>query len=565
MLEAITNWDKLSPEKRNALRWVFLRPTDPGGGYDSNQHLLPTLYGTTNFVFHYTIGTDGGAAADVPDLTDSDFSGVPDYIEDYASYFETSYGFQTVTRSFSPPPSDAAEPNDGNNRNPDGRYDVFVYDLGSGLYGVTYPKSSTSPTYSYIDVNKDYNWAPANDDPEGSAKGAMKVTAAHEFHHAIQFTYDVQEDVWWMETTATYMEDEVYPVVNDNYTYLDNWFEFSDTYGLTTFNGSHEYGNFIWAKRLSEDFGDDIIYDIWVEDQTADGLTAIDNVLQTRGSDLVDEFNSFGVADFFLEDSYVDGADYRSAVAGTTYGGVWIEYEYDAATDGLPFTIDSTNVSWDAWMDTWAADYITFGLDPATSDYWLFFDGLDTAVNYQVKLATKKGASISEQRLTLDAARDGWAHLPYDAYDDAVLVMENAGNTACSSPCWEVTITSTLPPDNDGDGVPDFSDNCPAWPNTDQSLPPWTVPADDSDCDGFMTADESSMGTDPLVACGAAAWPPDTTDDQVVDFQDLNAIVPFLFQPLAGNERYNLSVDGAIDLQDLNAVVPFLFQSCTPP
>ena len=50
-----------------------------------------------------------------------------------------------------------------------------------------------------------------------------------------------------------------------------------------------------------------------------------------------------------------------------------------------------------------------------------------------------------------------------------------------------------------------------------------------------------------------------------MDFQDLNAIVPFLFQSAAGNERYNLSVDSAIDFQDLNAAVPFLFQSYVPP
>ena len=38
----------------------------------------------------------------------------------------------------------------------------------------------------------------------------MRVTAAHEFFHAIQFAYDVDEDLWFMEGTATWVEDEVY-------------------------------------------------------------------------------------------------------------------------------------------------------------------------------------------------------------------------------------------------------------------------------------------------------------------------------------------------------------------
>jgi len=37
-----------------------------------------------------------------------------------------------------------------------------------------------------------------------------------------------------------------------------------------------------------------------------------------------------------------------------------------------------------------------------------------------------------------------------------------------------------------------------------------------------------------------------------------------LFTPSTGKERFNLLVDAVIDVQDLNAVVPFLFLSCQP-
>ena len=48
----------------------------------------------------------------------------------------------------------------------------------------------------------------------------LQVTVAHEFFHAVQFAYDAFEDAWFMEGTASWMEDEVYTDVNDNLQYL---------------------------------------------------------------------------------------------------------------------------------------------------------------------------------------------------------------------------------------------------------------------------------------------------------------------------------------------------------
>jgi len=454
ILEIREIWNKLSPKTKDQLKWVFLRPTDPGGGTDGNQHLLPQLYGTEHFLIHWTNGADGGLAEDAPPLTDSDANGTPDYIENLGAIFEYVLNFEISNRGFDMPPNDAGLPsNDANNRNPDGRYDIFVYDMDPyGYVQAEYLVWDTpeNDATSFIAVENDYAGFP------GTQLGCMQVTAAHEFHHAIQFGYDYEEKRWWMETTSTYMEDEVYPDINDNYQYLHDWFEYSDTYGLETFNGSHEYGNFIFAKRLSEDFGDDVIREIWVECQETDGLTAIDNVLSTKGSSLVEEFNNFTKANFFLEDTYVDGTDYRAAIDGilnpswdTTYDGVWLEYQYDEEVDGLPFIIDSTNVNCDAWMDKWAADYITIKMSGATPGYKITFDGLDSTTNYDVSLVTKKaGGIITTKEFSLNSDKDGSVFLPYDAaYTDIVLIIRNSGNTSTADPSWKVKIeeASVLP------------------------------------------------------------------------------------------------------------------------
>ena len=224
ILEIREIWNKLSPKTKAQLKWVFLRPTDPGGGTDGNQHLLPQLYGTEHFLIHWTNGADGGLAEDAPPLTDSDADGTPDYIENLGAIFEYVWNFEISNRGFDMPPNDADLPsNDENNRNPDDRYDIFVYDMNP--YGYAKPEYLVNETpendkTSFIAVENDYIGF------SGTQLECMQVTAAHEFHHAIQFGYDYEEKGWWMETTSVYMEDEVYPDINDNYQYLYNWFQY---------------------------------------------------------------------------------------------------------------------------------------------------------------------------------------------------------------------------------------------------------------------------------------------------------------------------------------------------
>ena len=97
-------------------------------------------------------------------------------------------------------------------------------------------------------------------------------------------------------------------------------------------------------------------------------------------------------------------------------------------------------------------------------------------------------------------------------------------------------VTPTPIADADSDGIPDSIDNCPHWPNATQQLPPWSIPASDSDCDGYsgttfviQRASEAFLGTDPIDKCAdtptpfdergpdfgepLSPWPPDINDD----------------------------------------------------
>src|SRR4029453_5199034 len=101
---------------------------------------------------------------------------------------------------------------------------------------------------------------------------ALRVTAAHEFFHAVQFAYDWKEDLWLMEGSAAWIEDEVYDGINDNRQYL----AFSPI-GQTTFwhaldwyhpNPSNPlslqvYGSWIFFRYLSERYSREIVRTIW--------------------------------------------------------------------------------------------------------------------------------------------------------------------------------------------------------------------------------------------------------------------------------------------------------------
>jgi hypothetical protein len=144
------------------------------------------------------------------------------------------------------------------------KFDVYLKDLPTGLYGFCVPeyyKPGTRKVASgYCVIDNDFSPEEFN----GTPLANLKVTLAHEFFHAIQFAYDINDDPWIYESTATWMEERYADQVNDNRQYLDVGQVRLSHIPLDTFaDAGIHYGNWVWWEYLSSRFGNGIVRQVW--------------------------------------------------------------------------------------------------------------------------------------------------------------------------------------------------------------------------------------------------------------------------------------------------------------
>ena len=182
---------------------------------------------------------------------DTDHDRIPNYVERVNTTMRRVWNFETRRLGYRKPLSDRATA--GRKRgNPNGRFDVYLAELGNvGLYGYCAPEGSARvhrlPGYCVLD--NDYARSQYG---SRNILNPLRVTAAHEFFHAIQFAYDVDEDLWFMEGTATWVEDEVFPTINDNRQYLAYSPIRYPRWSADYTSGLHRYGSWILFRFAAE-------------------------------------------------------------------------------------------------------------------------------------------------------------------------------------------------------------------------------------------------------------------------------------------------------------------------
>ena len=123
-------------------------------------------------------------------------------------------------------------------------------------------------TYVYCVLDNDYKprqFPP----PRASGTDGLDVTVAHEFFHAIQSSYTKTGSRWIREGTATWIEDEVFPRVDDNLAYLQVSPLTQPELPLDISNSVNdgddsEYGAWVFWRFLAEYFGTpDVVREVW--------------------------------------------------------------------------------------------------------------------------------------------------------------------------------------------------------------------------------------------------------------------------------------------------------------
>ncbi|HEX8104710.1 MAG TPA: MXAN_6640 family putative metalloprotease [Solirubrobacteraceae bacterium] len=285
------NLDALSPPDREAGEKLLQRPAD-GTDVDQDGIAWYTVEEETpdcspRFCIHW-VKTTGNAPVD---QTDTDGDGFPNYVENMLAVFEFVYAKEN-----GPAPGLAwpAPPSDGT-KGGDARKDVYIANIGKdGTYGYVAPDAGQNGKVqtSYQVMDNDYAEFP------GQPATALRVTAAHEYNHMVQFGINAKEPNWFFEATATWMEDQVYPAIDDYLQYIDPWAATLRT-PLTTFNDQQfQYGSSLIDHYLGKRFGPSVVRDAWTQSlATEEALASLDRVIPlSAGKSFAEAYGGFAAA-----------------------------------------------------------------------------------------------------------------------------------------------------------------------------------------------------------------------------------------------------------------------------
>jgi hypothetical protein len=457
--------------------FILRRPTDATD---------PDYYGTGvpvliydspagHFKIHYTENNTNG---DAVYGSDGNPSTIPAMVVDLATYLDSAWNQVINSMGYLQTPGDGTAGGDG-------KLDVYLKRIDA--YG--YTAWDTSPADVYIVLNNDYSVGfPQNFDPDGSMQGALKVAAAHEFFHTSQFQYTaLQENLWWMEATATWMEDQLYPMVKDyfyqvGYKYDDandngawdtgetwyrvdgvsvagtsgrpsKWFD-QPHYSLDSTSGNHEYGTVVWAKYLSEQYGAAIIRSVLERigsqpDSTA--LQALSDLFVSTGSSLPAQFIAF------------ESTNYRRAYVD---GGYYPLVRHDAMHISSPVGTSAT-------LDHLSARFYGIKASGSSTMLALTFTNMNSGNLAARVILTRVAGGYDEQDITLDASPVTTAISGFGTSATYVRAVVVVMNTSTSEDGISITMASS----NSDSGL-SVSFNGPA------PVSPTPLPQDSSSSEG---------------------------------------------------------------------------------
>ncbi len=276
------------------------------------------IYTSPSGYFEINYDTSGFNA--IPSY-DRDNNGIQDYLEFVGNAFDRAFDREILDLGY-------RRPLDVNGAERS-TYQVFCERLGGSLYGRTdlldeIPSLSGLNYVSEIVISTNFDFVEYPDitsDPVVRDSLAIEVTAAHEFNHASQLCYRIWLnesnsfflDIWFLESTATFMEEVVAGDVNDYLQYLPSLLQSSTQNMADQSNVSRIYGSSIFYMLLSEEYGNTIAREFWEEVLDLAPLEAVDANLRQRGSSLAAKWHEMAEWLFFSGNRTVSGQFFEDA------------------------------------------------------------------------------------------------------------------------------------------------------------------------------------------------------------------------------------------------------------
>lgn len=401
----------VSPQLREALLSPRIQEATFCDQEDGSQS-----YETANFIINYN------------DVAVLDIAAYAETLEYVLKTFVETYGFAK------PPLS---------SENPYGKYPVQIVDLGDELYGyvVTIDLVGDNPNTSDVEIEALASCMVLHNDysvfQNAGAELALQdlqATIGHEYFHAIQFGYgdpEGAEEAVWYESTAAYIEDEIYPGAASNYQYL-----YPD---LTT----------PWADQGSEN---NAVYSLWPIfryaaerhgglQQRAGGIAvmretwrnigagqnaydAYNNALKAKGSDIATNFQAAAISLRFMKDCAVTSPYCFSDASQMRAGRVG--YSNTGAIGAVGQAYNGS------LRDGFTANWI--GL-PNTGEYKIVVSNLASGGALKASLVAEVNGRLQVQHLSGTIAGGASASLPsYNVPAGATQVLLTVTNSDRSDP-----------------------------------------------------------------------------------------------------------------------------------
>jgi hypothetical protein len=336
LFDAKRNWDDLTPEAKEYVEKYINRPTLPPNNYISKSNKFQ--------IYYYTTGTDAVS------LTDANSNSVPDFVELVAKTLDSVYTVYQNTGFVMPYPVYPT-------KSTPTKFAVFLSgsEAGDGVYGYVQPeiKLGDNPSSSQIEKSAWSSYMVLRNEYVNFVGGdttiadiALKVTCAHEFMHAVQFSVAETMDTYFMEMAAVWAEQFIFPNFYDNIQYSmmftnpDISLDYDDDETSINDYSGHWYSTWYFLKYITTRYGNNILVSLYNNHISMNTYQSFNKELAKQGTDFKNTYFNTAITlgimnnNSSLSNIYYlqNAANYLTELA--KYGISHVKYEKSYTFDG---------------------------------------------------------------------------------------------------------------------------------------------------------------------------------------------------------------------------------------